>query len=156
VDHYFFGNGRTFDLVARNLLSYVTRSRAFREAKTDFQKKILQYFRSEARERCATDGALPMVKFTRRFSDRQPVDFTADFFSLGNSYLAMAAEVTAQADCLRKRINLKGQMTFEINDRFADPFDIFDWWNNDIEIPGGTPFPIRARWSDSLSESGSF
>ncbi len=96
-----------------------------------------------------------MVKFTRRFSDRQPVDFTADFFSLGNSYLAMAAEVTAQADCLRKRINLKGQMTFEINDRFADPVDIFDWWNNDIEIPGGTPFPIRARWSDSLSESGS-
>ncbi|WP_138381032.1 hypothetical protein [Luteithermobacter gelatinilyticus] len=36
--------GRTFDLVARNLLSYVTRSRAFREAKTDFQKKSFNIF----------------------------------------------------------------------------------------------------------------
>jgi hypothetical protein len=77
-------------------------------------------------------------------------------WEVGNSTFFRSAKVTVQAigcQCCDgrpwpKEYSYTGEVTFEIRDRFANPLDI------GIEVPGGTTYPITAKWIVPVSGRG--
>jgi len=156
VDHYFYQNGQTYNLVSQGLLKYITRSRAFKRAKSRFIKDIRLTLKEEARKRCEKQPANANLKFNKRFKDRTPIDFTLEFFSLGNSYLNIEASSSVDVNCHLREANLTAKLSFKINDEFIDAADFFDLREGNQEFEGGTPFKMVAHWSETYQTAEPF
>jgi len=64
-----------------------------------------------------------------------PANFTDDpgLFSLGDTTLKIEFDCSPGGGCRVKVI---------VKDEFKDPIDVKDWFEGEVELPGGTPYPI--------------
>ena len=162
VDHYFFSSGKV-DLVAKGLLPYITRARVFQRVRDRFLRQVQRDLLREAGKICKLSqedyilGREKSVKrFQKKFSDKQSIDFTSAFFSLGNSYIDMSVNAYAEVNCITGGVSISGNITYEIDDWFRDALDLHDKIPGYQELPGGTAFKMVAHWSRPISLSGRF
>lgn len=100
--------------------------------------------------------AKSIKKFQKRFSDKQAIDFTSAFFSLGNSFMEMELVADVEVNCITKGVSISGNISYGINDWFRDVTDLEDKIPGYQELPGGTPFKMVAHWSRPVRLSGRF
>lgn len=162
VDHYFFSSG-TLDLVGRGLLSYVTRTRVFQEASKRFLEQVQSDLLYEADKLCGRsqeDYIMGREKFIKRFkksfSDKQSINFTNEFFSLGDSLIEMKIFADVDVNCITRGVSITGKITYKINDWFRDALDIEDAVPGYQEYPLGKAYKIVADWSQPIGLSGRF
>ncbi len=149
VWHYRFGGGTPIDLGAVGLLDEFQVSPSVQEAVTVFKDMIHVAAGRNARALC--NGCSEGVKATT-FSLNNPTvtDVTGQpcLFSVGNSTFFRTAECSAVADCGSRVFSYECSASFSIRDWFEKPLNI------DLEL--GTPYPINASWSDTVTGSGNF
>jgi hypothetical protein len=72
--------------------------------------------------------------------------FRSPLFVLGDGRLVARANLNVQANCQEQTFDVRGQLTFNYNDRFRDPADIFDIIPGEVEIPGARVYALFDSW----------
>lgn len=76
--------------------------------------------------------------------------FGNPLYSIGDSSFRRTANCSIQANCSAGTYSYSCNLAFGLQDAFADPTGY------GFEVPGCTPYPIRATWFDNISGSGNF
>lgn len=163
TDHYFFSSGQTFDLVARGLLPYIKRASAFQRTTNRFFELVQRDLVHDAGKLCnqplkdyISGHAKSTKRFRKKFSDKPSINFTSEFFSLGDSYVELNLSADVKVNCITGGVEITGKISYRINDWFRDAIDIRDAIPGYQEYPFGTAYKMVAHWSQSISLSGRF
>jgi hypothetical protein len=158
MDHYFEKNGRLLDLSQLGLLDTFKNAESVRDARA----VLATFAHDKARDATRTmlSQCVPSMSITGSSTAYPNVVF--EIFSVANTTLNMhySIALTAKKDPgvpsylgHYANITYKGKLTFSLKDEFSDVVDTFNMikgQENDIELPGGVPYPITAGWTEDL------
>ena len=156
VYHYFTGHGEPIDLNDPG----VDLLQTFQNA-PDVQAKVAEYrniVSTKAAEEAKSLDCCKTQSEDFQGNDTTVTNVTGQIFSVGHSTFFRSHDCTLKAvTCSGHKVNswtCDCTLTFSIRDAFADPLDLGHVFGHDVEVPGGTPYPINASWEENFQCGG--
>lgn len=160
-NHYKEASGRTINLVNVGLFREFLNTSSVSNAIEDFQNRQVSLAKQKSIDVCYKLERSEVTKTQVRFSDRKNTvtDVTMNvfrLFSVGKSTFFRSSQCTIEVDCVKRVIQLEGELKYSIDDAFIDARDFGNRTIGNQEFEGGVPFKIVVNWRKPFTWRGKF